>query len=629
MPIKNPALDGIGVRSAPPVITDYTQTLQSVGELAGQVLENRKTNILEGFRGEVSTIQDKAIAQSERDLSAEDQSFTSDFARRMDRIHRIATQGASAGARTRALLEAETALRRAQRERPALAAELRQEASLVLGTDPTGTKLELMEKAAKDLSEQAAKDWADHVKHGYEDLGIPRTIAPGSQEWFSNYAALDEKYASNLRIKNDLELLSNIEDITESNRAQAQYWLSNPEGVFRATVDPLNKAMKAFASISPSQRLSWMGGQGTLNIGGQDITFQQLKATLEASATELDASLSGLNEETRTALAPAVTGLKSRIEQTLQHLGDSKFDPAVIASQFEMETNGFLSSMTSNERYTLFMTKQLAPFIQAINGSDFAKTDLVMKNKMIDLLTSLGGFSINPPDRADRPFEEMISSQAGNFAGRSKEESSQLAFQDYLGKVREFNKVLANSNQDIPEDVAGAYANQWVGAAKWIKNTPNVSPALVEQWLENFQDPQTLAILQKAAPDIGEEYAKEIVDFFNDNSSPMTGVYDEIRAYRNTPRYRGDRTLPASDILTPVLRPDGQVILQFAEGSALTDVQKANYISKMRTWGDALTRRVRAQATLDQLIDNTTDKPDYQRAYNKMAAQFPFTNMVK
>lgn len=623
MPVKNPQLTPIQADVGPPAIQDWEQVIQGGAMIGQTVLENRKTNILEGFRDEVTGIVEEA-EKEERVLSAEDETFRSEFATRMNRIHRIATQGVNQGARTRALLEAETALRRAQRERPGLAAELRQEAALVLGTDPTGTQLEVMEKLAQQQSEAAQKEWADHVKHGYEELGIPRTVAPGTQEWYSNYAQLEERYASNVRVVNDLALIKNLEDITDAHRAQADYWLANPTGVFRATVNPLNEAMQVFSQLSPDARLAWMGGQGTLSIGGVDLTGPQFKAMMESATTELDSSFGGLSAEVREALRVPLDSLKSRVTQTLSYLNDPKIDPAVFASQLELETSrDFLLGMTQDERYTLFMTKQLAPYITALNGSDFAKLNLVKKNEMIDLLNTLGAFKFVLPSQRAAQFGRMIQEGAGPV-GDPYGLSVQLEYQDYLENVRSLNKVLSEASTEMPEDVASGYVGQWVGATRWIKELPNPAPELVEQWLETFQDPATLEVLQKADPMVAEEYARELVDFFNSNASPITDVYDEVRTFGTRARFRGDYQVPASDVLVPEIRENGQVVLSFAPGNALTDQQKLDYSTKMRTWADALTRRVRAQATLDQLITNETE-PDYQRAYLKMAPDFPFT----
>ena len=623
MPLSNPKLDEVVTRVGPPAIADYSQVLQGAGTLAEGIITNRKDNILEGFRNEVSTIVDTEM-KPVRELTEQDQAFTGEFAQRMSRINRIATQGTTQGARTRALIAAETALRTAQRARPGLAAELRQEAALVLGTDPTGTALELAEQMNSAVQQSAQQDWADHVKFGYEKLGIPREIAPGSQAWYTEFTRLDKDYSANIQVTNALSFIKNIDSVTESNRANAQYWLANPQGVFRATVGPLNEAADKFALLTPDERLAWMGGQRTIDIGGNPVTYPQFKATLEAGLTELDASFGGLNEETRTQLSIPVSSLKTRIQQTLNDLGDPTKDPAIIASQFELETHGFLAGMTQDERYTLFATKEVAPYLTSIlNASDFPQESIVEKNKIIKTITGLSGFLFVPPSQRISTLRDSLPPPP---AGTSGEQGEQLSFQEYLLNIRELNKVLSTTSTPMPENVATSYVSNWIGALGHLSEIESPAPELVEQWLENFQDPMTLQVLQKADPYIGEEYAQSLLDFFNENDSHMSQVYTEIRNYGTTARYRGDVPIAATNVLVPVLRETGQVVLDFAPGIGLTDAQKIPLMAKKRLWEDALTRRVRAQATLDQLIDNTTDQPNFKGAFLKMAPRFPFTS---
>jgi hypothetical protein len=629
MATRNPQLSGIQTSVGPPAITDWTPVIQGGTQLGAALLDNRKTNILEGFRDEVSGIQETAIEAEKVELHAADQAFTTEFANRMNRINRIATQGAGQGARTRSLLEAETALRRAQRLRPSLAAELRQEAALVLGTDPTGTQIELMEQLAQQQSQSAQADWAEHVKHGYE-LGLPRDMTPGTADWYREYSVREQRFSANIQMVNEIAFAKNIDNLTESNRINAQIMIADPNGYFRATVTPLQKAMETFTHMSPDARLAWMGGQGEIDINGTLMTGPVFKAFMESAVTELDASMSGLSTEMQAQISSSVAAQKTRVTQTLAFLNDPKQDPSVIAAQFEMETNGFLSDLPSNERRVIFLATKLAPLVTALNGDDFAANNLVKKNQLLERLFSIAGFENLTSSQVLPTFQTMIASNARSITGSSSpEQRTQLAYEDYLDNVRELTGILATTEQNISPEVATNYVTQWIGAAKWLKETPNLNPVLTEEWLETIQDPATLAVLQKASPEIGEEYARELMDAFNTNAakvSPMTDLYDEIFAFRPPAGdYRGALPISASDVLVPEIREDGTVVLQFAVGSALTPEMKLNYSAKMRTWGEALTRRVKARATLDQLLDNNTE-PDYNRVYLNMAPDFPFTN---
>jgi hypothetical protein len=638
MAIKNPELEPIRTLNAEPILTDNRGLLQAAGQMATGIIERRTEKTLSEFRNEITNIYEtsvgEAVEEQTNELSPGDQAFVGDFANTMSRIDRITQQG-GLGARNRALIQAETALRAAQRNKPRLATQLRQEAALVLGADPTGSTLEILDQLAKSRMEDEKNAYNAMLKHAREDLGIPYNIAPGTPEFANAFFHLDAAWGNRVRLENLYKNAEALDKATGGTERQAAVWLANREGTYQALVSPLSSVANTLAQLTPAQRLEWRDGRQEIN----GMNYGEFINMIDTRMVTIEQDVAGMSAAVKTQLASPIAALRTRFEDFKKTVADPNADVTVLKAMSDLEKEEWYAGMAEGQRYQLFLVDQLKPVLEIMAKSNLPSNNLVNLEGLIKHVIGSSVFGTDDLSANDRTFNEQINSSAnllGGDPGTDPRYATQQAYQNYFDGVRAQAQVQGSADT-IPQELVDSMGRQWTAAIDNFAKMGDAAPELTEQFIETFSTPEVQQMLRKMAPQIESEVATSLSDFITDKSSGFHELYKEINtnqfvdsSYATSQGLLGTTpTVRAADALVAIMDPEtGVVRLTFKADVPEAFRTNRAYIRKQKEWSDALTRRVNMQVTLDSVMSGS-EKPDYTRAFRKIQPHLPVQGFIQ
>lgn len=625
MAIRNPQLTQPGVVLPVAEVGDATNMLRGVAQTASTVVENKTNRILQDFRGDIDKIRQDALPDSTKDitdpevdrvdipenpvwtLTAEDVTRVQAFADRMQTVNAIQMQGTGNTARIRALIEAEKSLREAQARYPHLATQLRAEAALVLGEDPTGTALAQMTAQQDAYIASQQEEWDDMVEYGRDVLRIPRTIQPGTEQWYLNYYELDKIYTENERTKTRLEWAENAATEADVALNEAREWIRNPKGVFNVMQSNLNGVLGAIQEVSPGKWRDWVAGADTLNVGGQEISYQEMTASLMSAQTNLNASLGLMTDEMRGLVSPAIEALNNSFNKTIDFISNPDSDISVLENILARDQLNFGLSISLESQWEKYKFDRMLPYFEFMAESVFPSMSVVERQEFFDVLLPIAKAGSIPGIIPNSPVDRMIQ----NAKLRNPPPPGTIDEDEYaMGQLqREFDAVrktvLADPDAVVPQAIIEGFGTTMVGMIDRTDQYNN--PAMTENMLQLMSQPETLEMLSRMSVGMEQATAEKIHDFYRFNVSRLDSI---IRGITSDPRGITIQFNPETngvDVTIPASRGRG--------GSYQT--ARSNQLKA------AIDRRLRTLAILNQVRDGN-EEPNYHVAYRNLVRDLPF-----
>jgi hypothetical protein len=577
MPITNPELTPIESAKIPVVATDYSDTLKVAGQIAEGVLNNRQERIVNSFKETLS--QDPYIKKystelntfpltpsgdisvtdttSQTNLTPEDINVTNNFQNKMDKLINVVNQSGTRSAQTMAMIQADRLVSEQSMKYPKLSAAFRQQAAMLLGQDPSGSRAQLIEQMNK-IADKTAQDELKRIQEYATQIGVRQTLIPGSPEWTAEFIARDRQHAEAISAR-DIAFISEAQNKINAGNTAAQY-INNPNGTYAILNIGFQQITDALNMMDEGQWSTFSQGKSTIKIGGKDYTNLQLGTFLDDNINQLQKDIfdiSTTNPDASDRLKPLVEYVSSytnSIKSVMANTQENRLKALRFMNDFLSEN--IINGLTKDQRSVVVTAKLLESLMSAVGtwpeGTLFK--------------AQLGRLFSNAAAAFGLTSDQFFDNKNSKFKDPNVVNSMEIGFGKDLESLKVTYKALAEDKYLSPEDkklltdTVTGYMFKLLSAINdpRIKNKPELADIFSDLVAQDGVA-ETLSSIYRQG-NMNAEFANFTALMRNRNNVIFSQLRDEITRPSLYIKSKG-QNVPARNIFTMRLNAEGNIEL--------------------------------------------------------------------